>query len=255
MDCISIESWLGLPTLDPVAVVSIAVAEVVVVDASMVDVCKSGVLVFNMSLVDVSTLVSVCSEPLVVATVVDSREDDSPRDVDPSLISDADSETASDDNDNELSGNLDGVNVVDNEIAASEVIADAVESDVDSSVVSSVDSSVGSSAGFDVVPDEASNSDDKAADGDNVVGDEISACEVTADVVVNDGNSSVPADLVSDDNDVVSGDPDDIDAEEVVYSVNTVDSEVDSIGTEVSDDVEVDTDESNLDAKLVPGEN
>jgi hypothetical protein len=50
----------------------------------------------------------------------------------------------------------------------------------------------------------------------------VAASEVTADVVVNDSDSSVLADVVSDvsvdgnDDDVVSGGPDDIDAEELV---------------------------------------
>jgi hypothetical protein len=56
-----------------------------------------------------------------------------------------------------------------------------------------------------------------------------------------------------DDNDIVSRDPGDIDAEGVVYSDDAVDSEVDPIGIEVSDDVEVDTDDSTLEAKLVLG--
>jgi hypothetical protein len=38
-----------------------------------------------------------------------------------------------------------------------------------------------------------------------------------------------------------------------MYSVDAEDSEADSIGIEVSDDVEVDTNGSTLEAKLVPG--
>ncbi|ENH68147.1 hypothetical protein FOC1_h10017211, partial [Fusarium oxysporum f. sp. cubense race 1] len=186
-------------------------------------------------------------EPWAVVTVGDSREDESLADVDPNVASDVDS----DDNDDKGSGNVDDDNVVDNEIAASEVIVDADKSDVDSVV--------DSTAVSDVVPDGASGNDDNDVDGGNLVGDEVSACEVTADVVVNDGNSSVPADVVSDvssdddDNDIVSRGPDDIDAEGVVYSDDAVDSEVDPIGIEVSDDVEVDTDDSTLEAKLVLG--
>lgn len=206
-----------------------------------------GILIVNVSVVDILMLVVSVYEPWAVVTVVDSREDESSADVDPNVASDVDS----DDNDDKGSGNVDDDNVVDNEIAASEVIVDADKSDVDSVV--------DSTAVSDVVPDGASGNDDNDVDGGNLVGDEVSACEVTADVVVNDGNSSVPADLVSDvssdddDNDIVSRDPDDIDAEGVVYSDDAVDSEVAPIGIEVSDDVEVDTDDSTLEAKLVLG--
>lgn len=56
MDFISVESWLVLPTLDPVAVVSIAVAGVVVVDVSTADVPMDGVLLDNVSVVDILML-------------------------------------------------------------------------------------------------------------------------------------------------------------------------------------------------------
>lgn len=97
-------------------------------------------------------------------------------------------------------------------------------------------------------------------DGDNVVDSEAPASEVTADAVVDDSDSNVPADVVSDvsangnDDDVVSEDLDDVDAEELAYSVDAVDSVLDPVDAEVSDPVEVDADESILEAKSVLGE-
>lgn len=155
--------------------VPIAVAEVVVVDSSMAGVSVDGVPVVKVSVVDIS----VSKKLSVVAIVLNSTEDESPADVELNMTSGVDSETASDDSDCD--------NVVDKEMASSEV--DSVESDV----VSIID---------------------------------CTAVLVTSDVVVIVGNvvSDVRSD--EGDSDVVPGESD-VDAESVVYSVDVVNSEVD----------------------------